>query len=546
MLITAVTLLFTAATLRVAAQAVSVNPQHHFPKTVPPGNYSGITWLGGERYAVADDKSPTAGFRLMTITLDSLSGAVTSVVADSFMTAGQPNRDEEGICFVPYMNTVFVSGEADGKIVEYDLKGMPTGRRLAVPAVFATARKNGGFEALTYGTVSHRFWTTSENTLVADGPVPTIANKVSNRLRLQSFADDLLPRQQYWYVTDSSEVAGTSGSSFLGVCGLAALDDGRLVVLEREARNTTNYIGSFVHIKLYIVDPARHRQGDMLQKQLLAEFRTTFSVTSRSFANYEGICAGPRLKDGRQVLLLVADSQNQYKGFLHDWFRTVVIDVPTAEPAVPFLTDAEVLDAVGFLPEPPAPGSSEFQSDAYYYQWGKEQRADSAVARMAAADEVWPLADVFSEALGMEISAAGTPEIFRLMEGVRMDARRLNNAAKRHYKRMRPHEYYREPSLVNTADGWYLGSYSYPSGHSIRGWVSALTLSMLAPEAAERLMARGRQFAINRVICGRHWKSDTDAALMEASALMTRLTANDAFRRQLEKAKAEYAGRKNK
>jgi hypothetical protein len=31
------------------------------------------------------------------------------------------------------------------------------------------------------------------------------------------------------------------------------------------------------------------------------------------------------LADGRQVLLLVADSQNQYKGLLRDWFRTIVL-----------------------------------------------------------------------------------------------------------------------------------------------------------------------------------------------------------------------------
>ena len=35
--------------------------------------------------------------------------------------------------------------------------------------------------------------------------------------------------------------------------------------------------------------------------------------------------AGPRLADGRQLLVLVADSQNQYKGVFKDWFKTVVM-----------------------------------------------------------------------------------------------------------------------------------------------------------------------------------------------------------------------------
>ena len=33
------------------------NAQHAFPQTIPAGNYSGITWLGGDLYAVVSDKS---------------------------------------------------------------------------------------------------------------------------------------------------------------------------------------------------------------------------------------------------------------------------------------------------------------------------------------------------------------------------------------------------------------------------------------------------------------------------------------------------------
>lgn len=317
-----VMILLSAAT---SAQQVRQNPQRAFPKTVPPGNYSGITWLGGSRYAVVNDKSLTAGFRSMTIETDSLTGDILSVRADSCMTSGQPNRDEEGICYFPPANTVFVSGEADKQIVEYTLDGQLTGRRLAVPDVFKEAYNNGGFEALTYDTTAHRFWTTTENTLRGDGQKPTIRRKIKNRLRLQSFDDDLQPCEQYWYETDSSAVKIDKGTSTLGVSGLAALGDGRIVVLEREIRRTAKNIGSFVHVRLYVVNPSEQQSGELLRKQLLTEFRTRLNLTARSFANYEGICAGPRLSDGSLLLLLVADSQNQYKGYLKDWFKTIVI-----------------------------------------------------------------------------------------------------------------------------------------------------------------------------------------------------------------------------
>lgn len=313
------------APVMLMAQEVTVLKQRKFPKTVSAGNYSGITWLGGSRYAVANDKSPTAGFYLMTIKTDSISGELLSVREDSFLTSGQPNRDEEGICYMPQTQTVFVSGEADQDILEYNLQGQLTGRKLNIPDIFKTAYPNGSFEALTYQPQTHRFWTTSEFTLKADGQKPTIEKKIKNRLRLQSFGDDLQPKEQYWYETDSTITKKRKGRSILGVSGLAALEDGRIVVLEREMYFPKKQIGSCCLVKLYLVNPSRQQSGDVLKKTLLTEFRTKVNLTRRNFANYEGICVGPKLADGRQLLILICDSQNQYRGMMRDWFKTVIL-----------------------------------------------------------------------------------------------------------------------------------------------------------------------------------------------------------------------------
>lgn len=311
--------------LMMIAQEVTLLKQKAFPKTVSAGNYSGITWLGASRYAIANDKSPTAGFYLMTIETDSITGELLTVREDTFLTSGLPNRDEEGICYMPESQTVFVSGEADQEIIEYNLQGQLTGRKLNIPEVFKTAYKNGGFEALTYQPKTHRFWTTSEFTLKADGEKPTIERKIKNRLRLQSFGDDLQPKEQYWYESDSTIIKKQKGRSIVGVSGLAALDDGRIVVLEREMYFPKKQIGSFALVKLYVVNPTLHKPGEILSKTLLTEFRTKVNLTRRSFANYEGICVGPKLADGRQLLILVCDSQNQYRGVLKDWFKTVIL-----------------------------------------------------------------------------------------------------------------------------------------------------------------------------------------------------------------------------
>ena len=307
------------------AQEVTVMKQRKFPKTVSAGNYSGITWLGGSRYAVANDKSPTAGFYLMTIDIDSITGELSSVREDTFLTSGLPNRDEEGICYVPHTQTVFVSGEKDQEILEYNLQGQLTGRKLNIPEIFKSCYSNGGFEALTYQAQTHLFWTTTEFTLKTDGEKPTIERKIKNRLRLQSFGDDLQPKEQYWYETDSTMIHKEKGRSILGVSGLAALEDGRIVVLERELYFPKKQIGSFCIVRLYLVDPSQHQPGEVLSKTLLTEFKTKFNLTRRNFANYEGICLGPKLSDGRQVLILICDSQNQHRGVMRDWFKTVIL-----------------------------------------------------------------------------------------------------------------------------------------------------------------------------------------------------------------------------
>ena len=69
---------------------------------------------------------------------------------------------------------------------------------------------------------------------------------------------------------------------------------------------------AFTNTKLYLVDPSDCPTA-VLPKQLLCEFETRIVFTMAgidiALANYEGMCLGPRLPDGRRYLLLIADSQ---------------------------------------------------------------------------------------------------------------------------------------------------------------------------------------------------------------------------------------------
>ena len=63
-------------------------------------------------------------------------------------------------------------------------------------------------------------------------------------------------------------------------------------------------------------------------KTLIAHFTTKFTPFNQSFANYEGMCLGAQLADGRQTLLLVNDSQSGYgKGPFHlkDYIKVLIL-----------------------------------------------------------------------------------------------------------------------------------------------------------------------------------------------------------------------------
>ena len=205
-----------------------------------------------------------------------------------------------------------------------------------------------------------------------------------------------------------------------------------------------------------------------------------------------------------------------------------------------FLSPEELPNPARYIATPPQPGDGAFENDIYYHNWGKAQR-QTPRGEQAAIDEIQSASEAFSPTIGFKINREETPEIYKLVEGARRDARTINRQAKDYFHRMRPYVYFQEPSINPSTDEEYSTSFSFPSGHSVRGWVYALTLALIVPDSTEALVSRAQEYAMNRIICGRHWKSDIDASLIEATVIMSRLMSNAAFTTQLEEARKEYA-----
>lgn len=218
-------------------------------------------------------------------------------------------------------------------------------------------------------------------------------------------------------------------------------------------------------------------------------------------------------------------------------------DVRT-NPDLYFLQADEVANSLELLPAPPQPGSILWMNDEAQYQWGKLQRntprGDQAAADARVGGDGVP--NAFSEAFGIKISKETTPEIYKLVLGMREDAGDLaTRAAKNHYMRVRPFAFYHETTCNPEQQQELSTNGSYPSGHTAIGWATALVLSEINVDRQNEILKRGYEMGQSRVICGYHFQSDVDAARLVSSAVVARLHANKNFMAQLEKAKAEFA-----
>ena len=208
-----------------------------------------------------------------------------------------------------------------------------------------------------------------------------------------------------------------------------------------------------------------------------------------------------------------------------------------------YFTIDDMPDLVKCLPAPPSPGSAEFAYDSLRYYSAKELRGDKERMAMANSDAVWSLDTLFAqffEPFGMELSPAATPQIWTLLESGISTIELIRIRPKAHFHRVRPFEYFNEHTFTEWEEDFLRGEGSYPSGHTIRGWGTALLLTEVNPAAADALYKRAWQYGESRVLVGAHWQSDVDVSRAAASIGYAKLQTSSAFRTQVRKARAEF------
>ena len=282
-----------------------------------PRYLSGITYAGDNLYySVADREG-----KMYPLTINfNHSGAPTKPHFKESVTL-EGARDLEAIAWDPLRKTVWAADEADASIREFD---PATGRRLGnldLPGVFRKFRPNLAFEALTISPDGLELWTANEEALSCDGS--TANSKGGSLVRLCRFrradANDPWKIDGMWaYETDPTNGQAYKGFLASGVSGLMVEQGGAVYALEREFSQTL--LPGF-RARIYKLDLSN---AEKVSETPFCEKKPERTVSKElvfgkatGIAMYEGCCFGPKLKDGRLVVLCSDGDDRVAHAFLY-------------------------------------------------------------------------------------------------------------------------------------------------------------------------------------------------------------------------------------
>lgn len=327
---------FAAAVSTIAASAaLSIDKGNSTARSAEhPLSLSGITYAGADSfYMVADDASENKIYHC-TIKLSEDGKSITSLDIPSAGKAVRPvgARDLEACAFDFVTGNVWVSDETRKTVKEYDPKTGKVVSTLEIPEIMKKnldMERNLGIEGLTISPDGFSLWLCNEESLYVDGK--RSSGKDGTTVRIVKYVRPGLnakfkPVAMYAYKTDKwvySKSVGSTARS--GVSALCALPDGSLLVLERQLsfKTTSKWSSALFNSlswKIYHVsdfssatDVRDFKSLDGVKyvpaaKKLLSEGEGLLTTTG----NFEGLCLGPRLKNGSFSLIMVSDAGDGY------------------------------------------------------------------------------------------------------------------------------------------------------------------------------------------------------------------------------------------
>jgi acid phosphatase (class A) len=191
------------------------------------------------------------------------------------------------------------------------------------------------------------------------------------------------------------------------------------------------------------------------------------------------------------------------------------------------------------IPPPPKEGSAADLSDLEYVLAVRATATPEQVAHAKRTEKLDPFA-IFSEVLGPGFAEDKYPLTKRLLGEVSVTGESVKDGLKAYYARKRPGDAREKDGVLSYVPRD--AHFSYPSGHALRGWLTALVLAQLDPSKKHQLLACGAMVGWDRVVAGVHYQTDAIASRVVGRLIFDRLMADPSFKAELEKVKkAEWA-----
>jgi acid phosphatase (class A) len=204
-----------------------------------------------------------------------------------------------------------------------------------------------------------------------------------------------------------------------------------------------------------------------------------------------------------------------------------------------YFADSKLLDLSLILPPPPAANSAVTASELAELHRIEATRTPEEVSRAQADDQEEDIF-IFKSVMGSGFTAQVLPITAAFSAHVRKDGSANGGALKNLYRRPRP--YQADPSL-HPVCALNKEPTSYPSGHSLSGYLLAFALVQIVPERRDQIFARTDEYVHNRLVCGVHYPSDTEASRRVAYAVFGYMMASPRFQKELAAAREETRSR---
>ena len=188
---------------------------------------------------------------------------------------------------------------------------------------------------------------------------------------------------------------------------------------------------------------------------------------------------------------------------------TVLVLAPAGKGNKPFqYLDATAFEPARTLPAPPPKGSA---AEAIELQRSHALIDGASAARKAQAKADSDAEDpaIYDGATGRDLKML--PNTWALLTLVQSETDRAIDLSKNVFNRARPWGV--DPTIVSCEGGdGRKPTRGYPSGHSGLGYSVGWTLAQLMPDRAGAILARAKDYAVSREICGEHFEFDTEGS----------------------------------